>query len=647
MIMKKILFLLFLTILLIAKEGAAQTESDWNGYKCLDFKFEDRDAKIVFPKTAENGRHWIWRARFWGHEPQTDLALLDKGFHLVYIDLADFYGSPAAVQYWNRFYQFLTGKYQLNSKAVLEGMSRGGLFVYNWASENTDKVACIYADAPVCDFKSWPGGFGKGKGSPEDWKKCLAAYQLTEESAKNYIGIPVLNSRKIAEVGIPALHVCGAIDDVVPIDENSYALEKVFKEAGGDIKIIVKEGIGHHPHSLKDPTPIVRFILSHTSPELLSPEEPITAKMSINFRSSLDNCRVKFEKEKKGKVAFLGGSITYNPGWRDSVCNYLKNKFPETEFEFINAGIPSTGSTPGAMRLERDVLSHGKIDLLFEEAAVNDATNGFSPEAQLRGMEGIVRHALKSNPEMDIVMMHFVDQDKMADYNNGKVPKVIVQHEKVADYYQIASINLAKEVNDRIINGEFNWRDDFKNLHPSPFGQEIYFRTIKHFFETDWSTPSQKKTVAHKIPKQPLDHYSYYNGHFEPIKNAKLQNGWQYIEKWDPTDQAGTRKGFVSVPVLEAIQPGSELSFNFKGKAIGIMVTAGPDAGILEYSIDGQPFKTIDQFTEWSNQLHLPWLFMLNDKLSSGKHILTLKTSENKNPKSSGTACRIHNFAIN
>ena len=85
------------------------------------------------------------------------------------------------------------------------------------------------------------------------------------------------------------------------------------------------------------------------------------------------------------------------------VCDYLKQRFPGTEFEFINAGIPSTGSTPGAMRLVRDVLSKGMIDLLFEEAAVNDATNGISPKMQLRGMEGIVYHAIKSNPNMDIV----------------------------------------------------------------------------------------------------------------------------------------------------------------------------------------------------------------------------------------------------
>ena len=127
------------------------------------------------------------------------------------------------------------------------------------------------------------------------------------------------------------------------------------------------------------------------------------------------------------------------------------------------------GSTPGAFRLQDDVLAKGKIDLLFVEAAVNDATNSRNAKTQIRGMEGIVRHALQSNPEMDIIMMHFVDPDKMAAYNRGEEPEVILQHEKVADYYKIASINLAKEVNNRILNGEFSWKDDFKDLHPLSF----------------------------------------------------------------------------------------------------------------------------------------------------------------------------------
>ena len=168
-------------------------ETDYHGFKCLDFKFEGHDAKIVFPAKAEEQRHWIWRARFWGHEPQTEIALLEKGFHVVYVDAAEYCGNPDAVKLWNHFYDFLFKEYNLNPKAVLEGFSRGGLYVYNWGSENVDKVACIYADAPVCDLRSWPGGKGKGIGSPADWKQHLAAYNLTEETVNDFKGMPVYN----------------------------------------------------------------------------------------------------------------------------------------------------------------------------------------------------------------------------------------------------------------------------------------------------------------------------------------------------------------------------------------------------------------------------------------------------------------------
>lgn len=634
-------------IFIVSSIVGSAKETDYHGFKCLEFKFEGHDAKIVFPKNAEPGLHWIWRARFWGHEPQTEVALLGKGFHVVYVDGAEYCGNRDAVTLWNHFYDYLTREYHLNSKAVLEGFSRGGLFIYNWGSENVDKVACIYADAPVCDMKSWPGGKGKGAGSPGDWKLHLQVYNLTEETVKDFKGMPVYNARKLAEARIPVLHVCGAADDVVPMDENTYLLEKTYKEAGEDIKIIVKEGIGHHPHSLKDPAPIVRFILSHTASELTDPPLPYESKMVINFRGTLDNCRVKFEREKKGRVAFLGGSITNMSGWRDMVCDYLRQRFPETAFDFINAGIPSTGSTPGAMRLERDVLSKGVVDLLFEEAAVNDPTNGFKAAQQLRGMEGIIAHALKSNPNLDIVMLHFVDQDKMADYNNGKIPEVIQQHEKVADYYNVTSINFAKEVNDRILNGEFTWRDDFKNLHPSPFGQSLYLKTIKYLFESSWKGPVKSEQKPKLLPEKTLDKYSYVNGHFEPLEHARLKSGFKFVKNWKPADKSSTRPGFVNVPLLESSQPGATLELKFKGKAIGLFITSGPDAGLVEYSVDGSGFKTADQFTQWSRQLHLPWLLMLEDELQDGKHLLILRISKNKNPLSSGYACRIHQFVVN
>jgi pimeloyl-ACP methyl ester carboxylesterase len=240
-------------------------QSTWNGFDRHDFQFDGRHCIVVAPKQVGPDRPWIWRARFFGHEPQTDVALLQLGFHLVYCDVANLFGSPQAVGHWNAFYKYLTEEHGLARRAALEGMSRGGLIVYNWAAANPDKVACIYADAPVCDIKSWPGGKGRGKGSAAAWQACLQAYQLTEEQVPRFTGNPTDNLQPLAKAGVPLLHIVGAADQVVPVDENTAILAERYRQLGGSIRVISKPGVGHHPHSLKDPKPIVQFITRHTA----------------------------------------------------------------------------------------------------------------------------------------------------------------------------------------------------------------------------------------------------------------------------------------------------------------------------------------------------------------------------------------------
>jgi len=240
----------------------------WNGYDRYDFVYDGRNCIAVTPREAAAGRPWIWRARFFGHEPQTDLALLAKGFHLVYMDVVELFGNPEAVAHWNAFYKYLTGEHGFARKAAMEGMSRGGLYIYNWAAENPEKVSCIYADAPVCDIRSWPGGKGRAPGSAALWKQCLAAYGLTEQQAAGFKGNPIDHLEPLARAGVPLLHVVGDADEVVPVEENTTILEARYKKLGGSITVIHKPGVGHHPHSLKDPAPIVRFILEHTHAEV-------------------------------------------------------------------------------------------------------------------------------------------------------------------------------------------------------------------------------------------------------------------------------------------------------------------------------------------------------------------------------------------
>ena len=627
---------------------------EWQGRKKIDFQIQGRKAFLVEPTKPAAGKPWIWRTEFFGHEPQADIALLDKGFFLAYVDMTNLYGGPLAMSIMDEMYLTAIGKHSLSEKVVLEGFSRGGLFALNWAARNPAKVACIYNDAPVCDFTSWPGGKGRGKGSPADWERLKKVYAMRDEEAASSPWNPINQLETIAKAKIPLLHVCGATDDAVPIAENSLIVQKQMVALGGSFTLISKPNCNHHPHSLKDPTRIVNFILTHTGladqvTEALTP----FGYDYFQLRGGLHRSFAKFEIEKVGRVAFLGGSITQSKGWRDLVCEDLQKRFPKTKFDFVAAGISSLGSTPGAFRFQRDVLANGPVDLLFEEAAVNDDTNGFSDIEQIRGMEGIVRHALRSNPKMDVVLLHFVDPGKMDEIRAGKTPAVISNHEKVADRYGIPSIDLAREVTDRIDAGEFTWDKDFKGLHPAPFGHELYARSIGRLLNHAWKEgPTNVNVPARELPP-PVDSASYFFGRLvgaaEAVGSgkAKLVKGWSLANPWTPADKAGTRPGFVQCPALIAEESGATMLYSFSGTGIGLFIAAGPDTGNIEYRIDQGDWRTQELFTEWSSGLHLPWAKMLASELKDGEHQLELRVSPTSDSRSKGHAIRIIHFLVN
>lgn len=642
--------LVFLAGVTMAAEPPAR--STWNGYERLDFVVDGRKALLVVPKTVAPGKPWIWRTEFFGHEPQADLALLGKGFHVAYVDVQNMYGAPVAMKHMDAFYTHLHREYGLSRRPVLEGFSRGGLFAFNWAARHPDQVAAIYADAPVLDFKSWPGGKGKGKGSPGDWDQLKKAYGFaTDQQALEYRSNPVDNLEPLAKAKIPLLHVCGETDDVVPIAENTRLLESRYRQLGGPITVIAKPHRNHHPHSLKDPTRIVNFVLRSVgmADAITSEEATPYGYDYFQLRHPLDNSRLKFQRERAGRVAFLGGSITASSGWRDQVMADLQRRFPATKFDFVSAGVPSLGSTPHAFRFSRDVLHRGPVDLLFVEAAVNDETNGNTDVEQVRGMEGVVRQARLANPNVDVVMLHFAEPAKTAVINAGKTPAVILNHEKVAAHYAVPSIDLAREVAERMHAGEFSWEKDFRDLHPSPFGHRLYAQSIARLFDAAWKQPlaADAQLRPNSLPAKPLDEKSYFRGRYVDLKQATLGDGWALVPDWKPTDKAGTREGFVNVPALVAEKPGATLKLKFEGTGAGIFVASGPDTGIVEYRVDGGEWRTRDLFTQWSSGLHLPWAQVLAADLPHGPHELELRVAPSTNAQSKGHAVRIIHLLAN
>ena len=106
---------------------------------------------VIVPKQPAPGNPWLWRGCYWNHQPQSEVELLRRGFHIAYV--APDPGRQGKA--WDVWYKFMTENHGLAKKAVFAGMSKGGVNAFNWGAVNPDKVACIYNDNPAVYDEDW------------------------------------------------------------------------------------------------------------------------------------------------------------------------------------------------------------------------------------------------------------------------------------------------------------------------------------------------------------------------------------------------------------------------------------------------------------------------------------------------------------
>lgn len=265
---------------LLGKEGVLVLQpfpgkkSTWKGFDRYDFTFDGKSARIIKPAKALKGKPWVWRARFFGWHFEMDSILVSEGYHLVYINTNDQFGSPKAIKTWDRFYKYLEKAHHFNRQVALEGVSRGGLFIYNWAKKYPERVCCIYAEAPVCDFKSWPAGFGASEGSSKSWDLLKTEYGFkSDEEAKGFMDNPINNLESLAKEKVPVLHMISLTDSIVPPEENSLILVNNYLRMGGVITVIPcskgKQTLHGHHFPIEEPRIGADFIKYYTTRSLL------------------------------------------------------------------------------------------------------------------------------------------------------------------------------------------------------------------------------------------------------------------------------------------------------------------------------------------------------------------------------------------
>lgn len=238
---------------------------EWQGFRREFLEFEGHEVIVAVPNipVADKERKWVWRTEFFGAFPSADIAMLQKGYHVLQLVISDKFGCPSAVDCMARFHDFIVDEYKLEKKSALFGFSRGGLYALHYAAKCPQNVSVLYLDAPVVDLASWPGGKGAGCGSEHDWELALEAFALSNETAELYTNLMALSINSALSARLPLIIVAGDSDAVVPFNENGIILQTEWEKTDVPFKLILKPNVDHHPHSLEDPTEIVEFILEN------------------------------------------------------------------------------------------------------------------------------------------------------------------------------------------------------------------------------------------------------------------------------------------------------------------------------------------------------------------------------------------------
>jgi len=359
------------------------------------------------------------------------------------------------------------------------------------------------------------------------------------------------------------------------------------------------------------------------------------------IRQGLPNaCRVWREKKQEGTVFYIGGQAgNVKGGTRETFAGLVKKVYPEAHgvrlFSAWNRIYPDrcssvietfrAMSSPAAATGEKawPFVALAVVELSAEDIGM--------PEAQVKAaLEGMVRKMRRGAPYRDILFIHPADPRFVSDYRAGKVPEAVRWHEAIAEHYGIPSVDLARAA----------------ALKPGGAASDpkeaaaLLRACVGALLEQCAAAPAQDKPVKLPCPKQPLTPVPWEEPELVNYERGELDPagwlGWQL----SPVDQI--------FHVATCSTPGPVMALSFMGDAVGVYGVTGPDAGDLEYSLDGGAWQAVKVFDPAAaDGKHHLYHRMLGGGFKKGTHTVRVRVAEAVPPGSSGRQARIGWFTVN
>ena len=331
-------------------------------------------------------------------------------------------------------------------------------------------------------------------------------------------------------------------------------------------------------------------------------------------RGGLPNVAKKLAGGTKVTIAYLGGSITAQSGYRVQTLEWFRSQFPKATVDHVDAGIGGTGSDLGAFRVGRDVIAH-KPDLVFIEFAVNDS--GREPQSILESMEGLVRQIRRADPETDIcfvyTVMHGHGKLMLDDLALGRYPRAAATMELLADHYAIPSIHMGVKLQQLVqagtvifqkalpkaerlkamAEGLFYFSGD--GVHPyEDTGHVLYTQAVVR--SMGLILPAGSAATPALPP--PLTADNWEDAKTIPFGEAAQLTGWRVLGQ----DETLAKQFVNRMPkIWTGEQPGARAVIRFKGSHLKLFDLEGPACGRLRVTVDGKDLGYVNRFTKYAH----------------------------------------------
>jgi len=379
--------------------------------------------------------------------------------------------------------------------------------------------------------------------------------------------------------------------------------------------------------------PFVLFFLSLAC-VVYGQDYPLRDAHKFQVRDGLPNVFGKLQAGEQVRIAYLGGSITAQDGWRPKTLKWFREQYPNATVSEINATIGGTGSDLGVFRLEHDVLRH-KPDLLFVEFAVNDG--GAPPHRIQQAMEGIVRQTYAADPQTDICFVYTLVAGWTKTLRDGKFPRAASAMEAVADHYGIPSIHMGLEVarmegEGKLIFTAGKPKTDAEKaaigdkiifspdgVHPYiDTGHELYLQAVARAMEAIRKAGKPRPHVL----GEPLVADHWQAAKMVALDKGILSQGWR---KLDPDENNLAQRFASRMPDLYFTnQPGESITIKFKGTGLWIYDLLGPDCGQVLVKLDSDKGRIVPRFDAYCTYHRLATLTVA-ENLPEGVHTASLQ----------------------